>query len=115
MVGDGAFSTTAREPRASAESPTRGVAVIGATSLLHTSNGRPSDGSVAYCEHVRDAKGCMWSVCEGDITLARAGDGEAGDRADDAVAVRMQQTGRSTSDCVGYLQRPSGPGDGGGE
>jgi hypothetical protein len=47
---------TAAEPRASAESPTRGVAT---------------------------------------------------------VAVRMQQTGRSTSDCVGYLQRPSGLCDGG--
>jgi len=33
--------------------------------------------------------------------------GECGVRADGAVAVRMQQTGRSNSDCVGYLQRPS--------
>jgi hypothetical protein len=113
VVGNGAFSTTAREPRASAESPTRGVAVIAATSPLHSSNGMTSDGSVACCERVRDAERCMWSVCEGDITFARAGDGEAGDRADGAVAVRMQQTGRSTSDCVGYRQRPSGPCDGG--
>jgi hypothetical protein len=74
-----------------------------------------SDGSVAYCERVRDAERCMWSVREGDITFARPGDGEAGDRADAAVAVRMPQTGRSTSDFVGYCQRPSGPGDGGGE
>ena len=32
-----------------------------------------SDGFVADCEHVRDDEGCMWSVCEGDITFARAG------------------------------------------
>jgi hypothetical protein len=102
---------TAAEPRASAESPTRGVAVIGATSLLHGSNGMTSDRSVAYCERVRDTERWLWSVCEGDITFARVGD--AGDRADGAVAVRMQQTGRSTSHCVGYLQRPSGPCDGG--
>ena len=87
--------------------------MIGASCLLHGSNGMTSDGSVAYCERVRDAERCMWPVCEGDVTFARAGDGEAGERADGAVAVRMQQTGRSTSDCVGYLQRPSGPGDGG--
>ena len=104
---------TAAEPRAGAESPTRGVAVIGATCLLHSSNGMTSDGSVAYCERVRDAERYMWSMSEGDITFARAGDGETGDRADAAVAVRMQQTGRSTSDCVGYRQRPSDPGDGG--
>jgi hypothetical protein len=106
----------AREPRASAESSTRGVAVIGAASLFHGSNGMTSDGSVAYCERVRDTERCMWSVCEGDITVARAGGGEAGDRADGAVAVRMQQTGRSTSDCVrlsSATQRPSDPGDGG--
>jgi hypothetical protein len=48
-----------------------------------------SDGSVADCERVRDTDRCMWSVCEGDITFARAGDGETGDRADGAVAVRM--------------------------
>ena len=113
MVGNGAFSTTAREARAGAESPTSGVAVIGATCLLPRSDGMTSDGSVAYCERVRDAERCMWSVCEGDITFARAGDGEAGDRSDATVAVRMQQTGRSTSDCVGYRQRPSGPCDGG--
>ena len=89
--------------------------MIGASCLLHGSNGMTSDGSVAYCERVRDAERCMWPVCEGDITFARAGDGEAGDRADATVAVRMQQTGRSTSDWVGYRQRPSGPGDGGGE
>jgi hypothetical protein len=45
---------TAREPRASTESPTRGVAVIGATCLLRSRNGMASDGSVAYCERVRD-------------------------------------------------------------
>ncbi len=72
-----------------------------------------SDGSVACCERVRDTERCMWSVCEGDITVARGGGGEAGDRADGAVAVRMQQTGRSNSDCVGYRHRPSDPGDGG--
>ena len=38
----------------------------------------------------------MWSVCEGDITLARAGDGEAGDRADDAVGCACSRlAGRS--------------------
>ena len=72
-----------------------------------------SDGSVAYCKRVRDTERYMWSVSEGDIALARADDGETGDRADAAVAVRMQQTGRSNSDCVGYRHRPSGPGDGG--
>jgi hypothetical protein len=58
----------------------------------------------------------MWFLSEGDITLitlAHAGDGETGDRADAAVAVRMQQTGRSKSHCVGYLHRPGDPGDGG--
>ena len=108
MAGNGAFSTESR-----IKTTLRGVAVIGATSQLHSSNGMTYDGSVADCERVRNTERCMWSVREGDITFAHAGDGEAGDRADGAVAVRMQQTGRSNSDCVGYSQRPSDPGDGG--
>lgn len=50
---------------------------------------------------------------KGYSTLARPGDGKTGGRADAAVAVRMQQTGRSKSHCVGYLQRRSDPCDGG--
>ena len=72
-----------------------------------------SDGSVAYCERVRDAEDACGPCARATSHSLVQVTGKAGDRADAAVAVRMQQTGRSKSDCVGYLQRPSGPGDGG--
>jgi hypothetical protein len=86
---------------------------VKASCLLHGSNGLTFNGSVAYCEHVRDTDRYMWSVSEGDITFARAGDrGERATALIAAVAVRIQQTGRSNPHCVRYLQQRRDRGDG---
>ena len=73
-----------------------------------------SDGSVAYCERVRDTDRYMWSVSEGGITFARAGDrGKRATALIAAVAVRIQQTGWSNRHCVRYLQQRRDRGNGG--
>ena len=52
-------------------------------------------------------------MSEGDVTFARAGDGEAGDRADAAAAVCMPQTGLPIQTVSGIFSKDAIGGDGG--
>jgi Protein of unknown function (DUF2510) len=83
------------------------VAVIGKDCRPNSANSKTGDGSVAFCEPLEDTNTYLWSLYPGQIpTPASSAMG------DPAVAVCMEQTLQSDSECLDYLRQPSDPGNG---
>lgn len=92
--------------------PTPTASVIATRCRPNSSNGVTADGSPAYCEPIASTNTYLWSLVQGDIPLP-SGVGAGTDQGvNPAVGVCMEQTGRTSTDCLEYLQRPSNPGDG---
>lgn len=92
-------------PSVTVDASTPVVAVIGTACRPNSTNATTADGSTAYCQQLPSTRAYMWSLYPVDIPEPAQG-------VDAAVAVCMEQTGRSPAQCGEYLQRPSNPGDG---
>lgn len=85
------------------------VAVIGAACRQGSNDGVTGDGSIAFCVNVRNTESYLWSLFPGPATVSAQSGGQP---TNPSIAVCMDQTERSESDCIDYLKRPSDPGDG---
>jgi pimeloyl-ACP methyl ester carboxylesterase len=93
----------------------RGLADSRVNSQPKPSSPKPDRSRLRLAKRL--ARGCgtpieVWSMSEGDIRFARAGDGESCDRADAAIAARMQRLAGPNTLCR-LSSAKSDPWDGG--
>ncbi len=94
-----------------ASSNDSGFAVVGCQCVMNSSEATAADGSTAYCRRLQQTDAYMWSLRNAEITHPNSVLGYEG--TDPTMYVCMEQTGRSATDCTGYLSSPNYPGDGG--
>jgi len=105
IAAAGAYIALHQDKRAASAAPNVPVVVVGADCATMGAAGVTETGKPAYCARLEETNATIWSIYQGQFNSPSVPDNGGMGRAEANVAVCMEQTGDTRSDCDRDIKR----------